>query len=140
MRKVRLACSGSKAARFGEGAREADQSAAERNGKRFGAGGEDHAAPASDQERIVEQLAKATEGVAHRRLRHPCTLGGFGDIAFAGQGVEGDQEIEIDAVEVVGGMSLAHDCIETSHWIHVNAGRRVRAAKRRQSWKKHKKY
>ena len=106
MRNVRLACSGSNAARFGKGAREADQTAAERNGERFGAGGEHHAASASDQERVVEELAKATEGVAHRGLRHARTLGGFGDIAFAGQGVEGDQEIQIDAVEVVGSMSV----------------------------------
>jgi len=77
--------------RFGEGAGEADQTAAQRDGESFGAGREDHAASTADQEWVVEELAEATEGVAHRGLSHACSLGGLGDAALAGQGVEGDQ-------------------------------------------------
>ena len=125
--------------RFGEGSREADQTAAQGNGEGFGAGREHHAASAANQERVVEELAEATEGVAHRGLSDARALGGLGDAALARQGVEGDQEVEVDAVEVVRGMSAAHAYIETSHWIHVNEGRRV-VLTRRHSWKKHRKY
>ena len=127
--------------RFGfvEGAREADQAAAQRDREGFGAGGEDHAASAADQERVVEELAEATKGVAHCGLSDAGTLSGFGDASLAGQGVEGDQEIEVDAVEIGRDMSGAHGCIETSHWIHVNQGRRL-VLTRRHSWKNQKRY
>ena len=77
--------------RFCEGAGEADQTAAQRDGEGFGAGREDHPASAAHQEWVVEELAKATEGVAHCGLSHARTLGGLGDAALAGQSVEGDQ-------------------------------------------------
>ena len=56
----------------------------------LGAGGEEHTAPATDEERIIEQLAEATEGVAHRRLGDARALGRLGDASFAGEGIEGD--------------------------------------------------
>jgi len=115
--------------RLGERAREADQATAEWNGKRFGARGEQHAAAASNQERVVEELAKATERVAHRRLSDAGALGGLGDAAFANEGVEGEQEIQIDPMEVLHDMSTTHGSVKTSHWIHVNPGLRVLSIK-----------
>jgi len=69
--------------RFGEGAREADQTAAQGNGQGFGAGREHHAATAANQERVAEELAEATEGVAHRRLSDAGALGGLCDASLA---------------------------------------------------------
>jgi hypothetical protein len=37
------------------------------------------------------------------------------------------------------GMIAAHASIKTSHWIHVNGGRRV-ALTRRHSWNNHRRY
>ena len=125
---------------FGECSREADQTAAQGNGESFGPGGEHHAASAANQQRVAEELAEATERVAHRGLSHACALGGLRDAPLAREGVESGQEVQVDAVELLCGMSAAHASMETTHWIHVNKGLRVRAATRRHSWKKHRKY
>lgn len=111
--------------RLSQCAGERDQAAPERNGEGFGARGEEHATAPADQKWVVEELAKAAEGVAHGGLRDASTLGGLGDTSLACQRVEGDQEVEVDVVEARLAMSTAHGHMETSHWIHVNEGRRV---------------
>jgi hypothetical protein len=53
--------------------------------------------------------------MAHRGLSDARAFGGLGDASFASEGVEGDQKIEVDLVEVLRDMSSAHASIKTSH-------------------------
>jgi len=126
--------------RLGECAGKRDQAASEGDGEGFGARGEDHATAAADQKRVVKELAKAAEGVAHGGLRDAGAFRGLGDASLACEGIEGDQEVEVDVVEAFHGMNATHVYMETSHWIHVNWGLRFGTNTRRHSWKHRRKY
>ena len=63
-------------------------------------GGRLHPAVAAFEQRVVEQVAQPVERLAHRRLADPVVPGGAGDVPFGHQGVEHDQEIEIDAAQI----------------------------------------
>ena len=73
--------------RLGQGPGETEQAASKRNCKRLGARGEHHPPTGSHQQRVVKELAKPAERVAHRRLGDARAFGGFGHAELAGEGV-----------------------------------------------------
>jgi hypothetical protein len=55
------------------------------------------------QQRVAENLAQLGELHAHRRLREVQALGGAGHVALGQQHVERDQQVEVEAAEIVHG-------------------------------------
>src|SRR3990167_813049 len=72
------------------------QGGAYRRFQRLGAGRRLHAAAHPHQQRVVEQFAQATQGVAHRRLTERQTFGGAGNILLAHQRIEHAQQVEVE--------------------------------------------
>lgn len=70
----------------------------ERRGEHLGAGRRPHAVRCADQEWVVEKRAQAGQCVAHRRLRKPDGARGARDVALAHQGVQSDEEIQVDGM------------------------------------------
>lgn len=124
--------------RLGEGTGEAQQPTAQRNGKRLRARREHHAPSTPNEERVVEERTETSERVTHRGLTDARTLGGPRDTSLTDQGIESNQQVQIDAVEVRRSMNAIHVYMATCHWIHVNARPRV-IPTRRHSMEKTKK-
>jgi DNA-binding transcriptional LysR family regulator len=68
-----------------------------------GARGGPHAALRRHEQRVVEELTQLGELHAHRGLREVQALGRAGHVALGQQGVERDQQVEVDAAEIVHG-------------------------------------
>ncbi len=68
----------------------------QRFGQRLGAGGQRHAAVLAHQQGVVEVLAQLRQGVAYRRLAAVQAQGGASHMLFAQQGVQGEQQVEVD--------------------------------------------
>lgn len=60
-----------------------------------------HAASGTDEQRVVEQRAQARQRGADGRLAEEQFLCGAGHAAFVHQGLEHDQQVQIDAAQVV---------------------------------------
>ena len=58
-----------------------------------------HALRAGQQERIIQQLAQTGQLHADGGLRQVQDLGGAGDVPFSQQGVERDEQIQVDAAQ-----------------------------------------
>ena len=76
-----------------------------------GKGAGHHFSALAHQQGVVQLLAQPFEGVADGRLRALQSHSGFGDAALLHQGVQHDQEIEIDLaqIRVVGYMNVLHE-------------------------------
>ncbi len=61
-----------------------------------------HTLTGADEQRIIKQRSQAAQAVAHGRLADAQSLGGTGDVPLAQQGVEMDQQVEVDLVQVHG--------------------------------------
>ena len=59
-----------------------------------------HAAPGADEQRIVEQGAQPCQGRADRRLAEKQLFRGTGDAALEHQGLEHDEQVEVDATQI----------------------------------------
>ncbi len=59
-----------------------------------------HGAADAYQQRVVEQLAQAIEGIADRRLAERQPLCGAGDVAFAQQGVQHAKQVEVEVIDI----------------------------------------
>ena len=79
---------------------DAQQRLAHRFHQRYAARSELHFATHAHQQRIVEVFAQLVERGAHRGLRDEHTFGGARDVLLAQQGVECNQQVEIEAVEL----------------------------------------
>src|SRR5262249_36571858 len=60
-----------------------------------------HDAARAYEERIIEQAAQTGQRGADRRLAQKQLLRRLGDAAFMHQGFEDDQQVEVDATQVV---------------------------------------
>ena len=58
-----------------------------------------HALAGAHQQGVVEQLPQAAQAVTHGRLGQVELVGGLGDVALAQQGVQVDQQVEVDTVD-----------------------------------------
>jgi hypothetical protein len=76
------------------------QRAADRPGERQGARGRPDAVGRADEQLVLEEPAQAAERVAHRRLADADALRGPGDAALGQEGVEGDQEVEVEPAQI----------------------------------------
>ena len=82
--------------------------------QRQGAVGGHHALARSHQQFVVEQHAQPCQGVAHGRLADVDAFGGTRHVALGQQGVERDQQVEVDAVEVaVLDIDVVHESLRT---------------------------
>jgi hypothetical protein len=54
----------------------------------------------ADEQRIVKQVAQASQHRAHCRLRQRQALSGPRDVLFLEQSIEGDEQVEIDTPEI----------------------------------------
>ncbi len=61
-----------------------------------------HTLTGANQERIIKQFSQAAQAVAHGWLADTQSLGGAGNVPLAQQGVEMDQQVEVDLVQVHG--------------------------------------
>ena len=64
--------------------------------KRQSARGRRHAARGALEQLLAQLLTQTGEGVADRRLAQVQALGGAGQIAFLHQGVEDQQQVEVE--------------------------------------------
>jgi hypothetical protein len=69
-------------------------------GERQRPGGGPHPLGPAGEQLVAEQGAQAGEIVAHRRLAEPDPGRGAGDAALREQGVEGDEEVEVEAGQI----------------------------------------
>src|SRR5690606_5954526 len=83
---------------------ELEQAAADRSGELLRPRGGDHPAPPTDEELVVEPLAQPPKTVAHRRLCEPEARGSPAHAALLHEGIEGDEEVEVD----LGSMNIVH--------------------------------
>ena len=88
--------------------------------QRLGARGGHERRALADEQRIVEEPAQPAERVAHARLAEPDALRRPRDAALAEQGVERDEQVEVEAAEVHSSVNLAYHKIQLAH-----GGRRV---------------
>ena len=58
-----------------------------------------HALRTGQQERVIQQLAQTGQLHADGGLRQVQDLGGTGDVPFSQQGVQRDEQIEVDAAQ-----------------------------------------
>jgi hypothetical protein len=77
-------------------------------------GGRRHPAARPDQQGIAEQVAQPAERARRRRLAEPDRRRRAGDVLRLEQGVEDDQEIEVDPGE---GVAVIHG-VDTCHQEH----------------------
>ncbi len=59
-----------------------------------------HIAAHADEQGIVEVVPQLLEGGAHGRLRHEHPLGGPGHVLLVQERVQGDEQVEVEAVEL----------------------------------------
>ena len=59
-----------------------------------------HVAADADQQRVIEMVAQTMQRGTHGRLRHEYLLGGTGNVLLAQQGVERNQQIQVETVEL----------------------------------------
>ncbi len=59
-----------------------------------------HGPADAHQQRVIEQLAQATQGIAHRRLAEGQALGGTRDVALTQQGVEHAKQVQVEVVDI----------------------------------------
>ena len=67
-------------------------------------GGGHHALGGAHEQRVVEGLAQARQGIGHRRLGDADDLPGAGQVGFAVDGIENDEQVEIDLARCHGGI------------------------------------
>lgn len=72
----------------------------DRGAEAFGTGRGTDAASGPLKERVSEGHAEASEGVAHGGLAQPDAAGRAADIAFLIEGVEGEEEIEVERLDI----------------------------------------
>jgi hypothetical protein len=94
--------------------------------ERLGERREGHAAPAGDEQPVVQRMAQAREHAAHRRLTEMDAAAGVGDALLREQRVKGDEQIQIETVKVHGSLitqhptSIAVGCIDVPDAGHRN--------------------
>jgi hypothetical protein len=76
------------------------QCLAHRIDQRLAARREFHVAAYADQQGIIEIVAQAMQRRTHGGLRHEYLLGSAGNVLLAQQGVERDQQIQVEPVEL----------------------------------------
>lgn len=82
----------------------------------FGPWGERHLGSGAHEQRVAESDAQPAQGVAHRRLAEAQGLGGRGDPARIGEGVEGEQQVEVELAKPPEGiMHRAHGGMVEHH-------------------------
>lgn len=84
------------------------QGRANRTLQRQGLGRRLHAPADAHQQRVIEQLAQARQGVTHGWLAEGQALGGTGDVLFTQQHIEDAQQIEVEI-----------DCIHIPNITHM---------------------
>src|SRR5690606_17881535 len=100
----------------GEIAQRAPQRLANQRGPR----GKQQPIGSANEQRVVEHVTQRLEGAAHRWLRHPDLAGGCGDAACIEQGVERDQQVEVQRREGhllhAAFITFGYEGIESSRW------------------------
>jgi hypothetical protein len=66
----------------------------------LGQRGGPHALRGAREEVVVQRLAQAPDGVAHRRLRHRQRRGGARQAALGHRGIEDAQQVQVEGAEV----------------------------------------
>lgn len=84
-----------------EGAADLDDGLTHHRLQRQRARGEVEGAAVADQQRIVEELAQLGHRAAHRRLGETDGLPGTGEAAFGEDGIEHDDEVDVDAAQII---------------------------------------
>lgn len=82
---------------FGERSAQEHEAAPHGNDQRLCSGSQTHPRAAAYEERIIEQRAQARKRVTHGGLCDADPFCGAGNAAFAGQGVEDYEQVEVDA-------------------------------------------
>ena len=78
-------------------------------------GGRLHAPVAPHEQRVVEQAAQPVERLAHGGLAEPVARGGAGNVALRHEGVEYDQEVEVDRSQIPFGYDM-HVSLSFPRW------------------------
>ncbi|MNT06082.1 hypothetical protein D3C72_1407340 [compost metagenome] len=65
-----------------------------------------HALSGAHEQRVVEGLAQPRQGVGNRRLGNADNLPGTGQVGFGVDGIEDDEQIQVDLAQVHGRCSL----------------------------------
>jgi hypothetical protein len=69
-------------------------------GQRFSQVSGDQPASVANQQRVVEQLSRPAQCGAHHRLSDAQPTRCVGDAGFADEGIERDEQVEVDSVEI----------------------------------------
>jgi hypothetical protein len=73
----------------------------------FGTGAQLQPAAPADQQRVSENLAQLGQRVAYRRLAAVQAQSRPRDMSFAEQGMQGEQQVEVDAAQIIHGTNTA---------------------------------
>ncbi len=85
-----------------QGRLDPQQRFANRLDQRQAARSELHVPPDPDQQLVIEVFAQLLQGGAHGGLGDEDALGSPGDVLFVDQGVQGNEEVEVETVQLHG--------------------------------------